>query len=280
MYNHGHATLTPSPANWVPQDYTVHAYIIMSDYQIPFGRRTKAFYGFIATKNDGTESIIAMRGTQGSTAWIDEILGSGFIKFVVDGQHLGDVERGFGTIYGSIDVYSPASGPFTTKQSDSRTFAQKIAAAIEIHRSSMASAAAKAAPMKIIAAGHSLGAALLTQYVLENETRRKIDQVTAYTFGSPRVGDPTFVKNYNAQLNAKTWRIFIKEDWAPNLPPDIFGFAHVGGDGVEFSVEGLGVRANLGCHHAIETYMYVLEPQYPYALGECRSTRGPVRGEE
>lgn len=73
-----------------------------------------------------------------------------------------------------------------------------------------------------IVTGHSLGGALatLTAHWLG-------ERVTAcYTFGSPRVGDFTFARYYNAQLHDQTFRVVNEDDPVTRVP--FFLYRHVG----------------------------------------------------
>ncbi|CAN0173977.1 unnamed protein product, partial [Phaeothamnion confervicola] len=48
-----------------------------------------------------------------------------------------------------------------------------------------------------------------------------------YNFGSPRVGDPFFVRRYN-QLVPNSFRFVCDGDVVTGVPPARFGFMHVG----------------------------------------------------
>jgi triacylglycerol lipase len=67
--------------------------------------------------------------------------------------------------------------------------------------------------------GHSLGAALAT--IAATRTRAR----AVYTFGSPRVGNDEFVRSL-AQV--PIYRIVDDADLVTLVPPDEFGFCHVG----------------------------------------------------
>lgn len=71
--------------------------------------------------------------------------------------------------------------------------------------------------------GHSLGAAIATLMALE--VGREIEGV--YLFGSPRVGDSTFAKNYAKKVK-QTFRFENARDPVPRLPRTWWGFAEVG----------------------------------------------------
>jgi triacylglycerol lipase len=68
-------------------------------------------------------------------------------------------------------------------------------------------------------AGHSLGAALATLAATRTKPR------AVYTFGSPRVGNAEFVRSLS---QIPIYRIVDDADMVVRVPPDEFGFAHVG----------------------------------------------------
>jgi hypothetical protein len=80
--------------------------------------------------------------------------------------------------------------------------------------------------------GHSLGGALstmasisITHNVLQN---KGIDvPLKSYTYGSPRVGDEVFQKDYN-RLVPETYRVQNDEDIVPHCPLKLNGYRHVG----------------------------------------------------
>jgi hypothetical protein len=72
---------------------------------------------------------------------------------------------------------------------------------------------------RVLFTGHSLGAAMATLFA----SLRKPDFL--YTFGSPLVGDPDFVKS----LDAVPSRRYVDCcDLVTQLPPGVLGYAHVG----------------------------------------------------
>jgi hypothetical protein len=78
---------------------------------------------------------------------------------------------------------------------------------------------------RVIVAGHSLGGALATLCAHALKDLFKIEAV--YTFGSPRVGNGTFQRDYNCALGEKTFRLFNAHDPVPYVPPWLFGNRHV-----------------------------------------------------
>ena len=67
--------------------------------------------------------------------------------------------------------------------------------------------------------GHSLGGALavIAAAVLQFDSRRNVTAV--YTYGQPRVGDPTFSSAFDAALGDVTFRYVNDLDIVPHFPP-------------------------------------------------------------
>ena len=90
--------------------------------------------------------------------------------------------------------------------------------------------AAKDSPHKlVVCTGHSLGASLATLCALD--IRCNLNKtVCCYTYGSPKVGNPEFVKFYNQQI-PETHRYVNGADLVPTIPPDVpflMDYEHVG----------------------------------------------------
>jgi len=75
--------------------------------------------------------------------------------------------------------------------------------------------------------GHGLGAALATLAVA-----RLVEQdrpvYGLYTFGSPRVGDRKFTRNFNFEYRPRAFRLVNHGDTMTRLPPRSAGYSHVG----------------------------------------------------
>ena len=86
---------------------------------------------------------------------------------------------------------------------------------------------------EIYVVGHSLGGALATlcSYHIKKEMPDR--NVVAITFGSPRVGNPEFVKRYNRMLSNNSARLVYREDivckvpWKITDPCSMFTYRHV-----------------------------------------------------
>lgn len=73
--------------------------------------------------------------------------------------------------------------------------------------------------------GHSLGAALATQFAFFNI--RDLNPYV-YLFGCPRIGGWRFAKEYNFQLGKKTWRFVNHRDVVSRIPLWFWNYRHVG----------------------------------------------------
>jgi len=116
-------------------------------------------------------------------------------------------------------------------------------------------------PSKIIITGHSLGGALSSLCALDltlNPISANQPQITAVTFGSPKVGDEEFAKLYNSSIPS-CYRMILKYDGIPLLPPSIprLSYRHVGKRVVmrEPDNDDIFELTWAGCHH----YVHYLE---------------------
>jgi triacylglycerol lipase len=83
---------------------------------------------------------------------------------------------------------------------------------------------------KLYITGHSLGGALATLCALDVAVNTKFKQPILYTFGSPRVGNATFVSSYNSIIE-ESIRVENAYDIIPRYPPESFlgmKYYHVG----------------------------------------------------
>ncbi len=85
--------------------------------------------------------------------------------------------------------------------------------------------------------GHSLGAALGTFAALELSSTYELE-VSAWTTGSPRVGDATFANAYNAAV-PNTQRMVANDDQVAHLPLKTQGFTHVATEIWDRTVNGV-----------------------------------------
>jgi len=75
--------------------------------------------------------------------------------------------------------------------------------------------------------GHSLGGALATLAALRLARLRVYPVQSIHTYGSPRVGDETFVREFDTSFSGRTFRIVNNEDLVTRIPPRESAYDHV-----------------------------------------------------
>ena len=75
--------------------------------------------------------------------------------------------------------------------------------------------------------GHSLGAALAS-LALERFKEENIAVSGVYTFGSPRVGAPTYCKSCDTDFQGRIFRIVNNNDVVTRIPQRVMGYDHLG----------------------------------------------------
>ncbi len=268
MYGENPANLTPPSSADFPVDYELIAWIQMRDFIL--WNTGPVFYGFIAnSKANPAELIMAIRGTDNPTEIWDDLNALGMTHFLV-----GHVARGLGRIYETLQVI-PAGGP-TAMQSLAAggiSFAEQVARLSRQHAAAKLGAGATEQSVSVEVAGHSLGSALATYYVMENAMTHKIKNPAICTFASPKVGDPTFTDAFN-KLGLTSWRVANLRDIVPKLPPGFF--CHVNSEALIDSTGKAG--PGLICSHKLTTYLGVLDPSLPIDA-ECQIPAHLAAGE-
>ncbi|MDX2469788.1 MAG: lipase family protein [SAR324 cluster bacterium] len=83
-------------------------------------------------------------------------------------------------------------------------------------------------------AGHSLGGAIATLATYDrvknggDPLKNEVQLAGLYTYGSPRVGNEDFRKDYNRIFKEKTYRMVNNNDVVTRVPPQLFGYGHIG----------------------------------------------------
>ena len=256
MYQDNPGQLTPPAGANFPIGYKPIASVTMRDFL--FGSTDPVFYGFVAQETASPhELVVAMRGTESGIEWWDDLHSIFLERFRVPG--CGYVAWGFDRIYDTIELltYPSLSAPNATPAERSLaskgTLSQQVAALVASYAHSTAGSAAPS----VSVVGHSLGAALTTLYVMENAKTKKLKTPMICTFGSPRVGDATFVRVFNS-LSLKSWRFAVDQDLAPQIPPEAFGFRHVDAL-IDLDAKGK-IEPSFSCWHAMATYLSLINP--------------------
>jgi len=201
-------------------------------------------FGFVISNEH--YSIIAFRGSSTSADWIHDFIAQQ-IEFPYV-NNIGATHKGFTEIYSTV-----------------RESMFEHIAALPEHK-----------PLYIT--GHSLGGALATLAAIDIMCNSPISQVSVYTYASPRVGDPHFVKQYNYIVPVH-WRFQNKYDIVPHLPTLVYYSAqteqtyfylHVKGE-IERKFKLSSVSAN----HLLQSYFQDLANDMPDVVAQlCSSPLG------
>jgi hypothetical protein len=279
MFLRDPTNLRPTPqAGDVPAGYEFVAWIHMSDFSID--ETVPKFYGFVARDVATRRNfILAIRGTEGAIEWLDDA--ACYLVPFTQVPHAGRVAHGFDRVYSSMKIEQhPATavelmkaGPLAELQGSFGDQLEQLHLRLEEeerrnNRAVTFNAAKERPDRPYVVTGHSLGAALTTLFVIENEQKQKFDIATSCTFASPRVGNMQFVRAFNL-LPITSWRIVNRQDLVPKLPikiPVILDYEHVDTE-YEFTSKGM-VKANAVCWHSIATYLHLLAASQP-VLPEC-----------
>jgi Lipase (class 3) len=267
--------LRPEPAG-IPPGYELGAWIHMSDFILNL--KEPEFYGIVCRKVDNPDSrIVAIRGTEGAIEWIDDA--AALPRPFRQVPDTGRVASGFDKIYSSLKVVkrrlaedravavaAAAPGLPAPPETFDGSFAEQLdqlASSRELARGVRRSMAEGRPLRPIVVAGHSLGAALATLFVIENDSKKKFDITTSCTFASPRVGNLEFARAFD-QLPVDSWRIVNTLDIVPKLPPHIpllLEYDHV--DTAYPFTSSDFAKNSLVCWHAMETYLHWLNASSP-----------------
>ncbi|MFC5402883.1 lipase family protein [Cohnella soli] len=144
-------------------------------------------FGFIIESD--SHVVIAFRGTSSTQDWVTDAMASQVkVKWT---KEAGAAHRGFSRIYGSArDQVLEALDNLPT---------DKV----------------------LYLTGHSLGGALATLCALDASDNSSFKSPTTYTFGSPRVGDPTFAKAFR-ERGGESFRVNNRFDVVTHLPPQTY----------------------------------------------------------
>ncbi|WP_256208917.1 lipase family protein [Paenibacillus sp. CF384] len=144
-------------------------------------------FGFVIESDRAV--VLAFRGTSSPTDWVMDMIAQQIpFKPVKNG---GNTHKGFTEVY--------------------------MSARDQVFR--LLDQVPKSKPLFIT--GHSLGGALATLASLDIATNRMPAALITYTYGSPRTGDPAFVRAYNAAVPV-TFRVQNEYDVVPHLPPLVY----------------------------------------------------------
>jgi hypothetical protein len=275
MYNSATANPAPNPPAALPFGYVFAAWVQMRDFVFASGDLT--FYGLIAHSPDGSDVILAIRGTQTAEEWWDDVTSLYPTTWIGPGE----IGYGFSKIYQTLKVVpygamapAAAAGPMQSPLPPA-PFAKQVADLVAgIPRTGVRPqdrAEAPAAPTPINVTGHSLGSALATLYVMENVALQQANVPLLCTFASPEVGDSDFVAAFAALPKLESWRIANVLDVVPHL--QLADFVQVPTPYLYNS--GLDTLPTPSCWHSLDTYLHLLDPTHPIGTG-CQFLGGSL----
>lgn len=184
---------------WTLTGHLVANNALFGAQKIQLGSAT--YYGFVAVnKIDPTKVVAVVRGTEATVEWLENVEG-----LLIDRPHVGWVEQGFDSIYGSMTYVPLNNAPVPAT-------AMSAAAAI---------AGTLSAGMTVTVIGHSLGAALASYLMLDLATvPNRSYRVKGSLFACPRAGSGDFVKRVDDAVDA--YRVYnYMRDLVPHVPPSL-----------------------------------------------------------
>ncbi|GBF76563.1 hypothetical protein PA598K_05041 [Paenibacillus sp. 598K] len=228
----------------VPQHYRIAGVINAKAFDNPLER-----FGFILESDRSI--IVAFRGTGSSADWTVDVTA----RQMPYPFH----RKGGKTHIGFTELYASCRGPL-----------------LKLLRSLPRT-------KNLYVTGHSLGGALAVLAGADIASSAVHDQPSVYTYGAPRVGDPTFARFFNRRIDVSC-RYSNQSDIVPRLPPLIYDspkdhklyyYLHVKGE-QRMNFKGGSVAAN----HKLAAYFNELAKEDPgYAATMCSQPAGwcPVR---
>jgi lipase (class 3) len=190
----------------------------------------------LVVQDPGGNVVVAIRGTDGIKEWVQD---AKFLAvrcpFLAGG---GLTEDGFTAVYQSLRVTPDANSNRLVNALPGLPFPKPVTS--------------------LTICGHSLGGALATLLALDVAANTALGRdMMAYTYASPRTGDPSFADTYK-QVVPNTIRIANRLDIVPKLPlPPLYD--HV--LGIYDLNPMLKVKLDILCQHHLTTYLHLLSLQ-------------------
>jgi len=162
----------------------------------------KNTFGYVGYSSKLNEIIVAFRGTVSSSIknWVEDL--SAFKGWSdVDGISDARAESGFESAYKPLKPQMLSA----------------VSAAVQQYPTA-----------SITVTGHSLGGAMSTLAAVDLTQGEGYSDITHYTFGSPRTGNPTFASAYQSLVGSgQRIRVVNNNDLVPHVPLEDFGYEHV-----------------------------------------------------
>ncbi len=226
-----------------PPDSPVAAYAIRAHISMMGIDGVRRFYGVLVQhREDRSDFVLALHGTRSAA---DYAANAAFLSRPLHEIPFGGrVQGGWHRLFASAIVMDTEN---VLPHDANSEFVRDVNALIRHH-------AGDAEP-RLTITGHSLGAAVLTLFVVHNSSAANtVHPLRVYTFASPMVGDADFVSRYE-ESGVDTWRIVVDRDTVPKLPGTTLGYRHVG---TEHLLVLADARKSMRGVHALRTYRDLL----------------------
>jgi len=233
------SNVAPIPAGSTISGYSTLDKIIGNDLATdmnPDRGKTRVSLGLLL-QDDSGNTVVAIRGTEGIWEWLHDAM---FLPMPCPIKRgVGFTEDGFSTIYKSLALATKPDGDICSE---------------------LASYPFPKAVRSITVCGHSLGAALATLLAFDLSVNTNFS-VQAYTYASPRVGDPLFAAAYNHAV-PNTYRFANRPDIVPKLPfPPMYEHVNQLIDlnpvDPENPTQSL-IKFSIPCEHSLTNYLYLI----------------------
>jgi predicted lipase len=218
---------------------TIYANDLATDVDPDRGKQ-RVSIGLICQANGAGDAVIAIRGTEGTLEWVHDaeflLVPCPFLPGA------GNTEDGFTAMYKSMETDVVPGSPSVASALATLPFKQPVTS--------------------LSICGHSLGGALATLLALDVAANLKFPDPVAYTYASPRVGDPLFAATYN-QIVKNSFRIANRLDLVPKLPLPP-AYEHVDELYELNPIQLLPlppkilVNPTLACEHSLNSYLHLL----------------------
>ncbi len=223
MYLRDRTSLTPSldGSEAGVANYSVRGHLSMKGVD-----NVRRFYGILAQNNAaGDEFVLVLRGTRSSADYIANGLFA-LARFSDGLPSAGRVHRGWHDLFKSARMTDPEGRlPPPAARPDLVRDVNFLIATYQAR--ARPDGEADASAVRLTATAHSLGAAILTMFVVKNGSLNgAVKPASVYTLASPMVGDAAFVARFNA-LGLESQRIVVDRDTVPMLPGRRWSYRHV-----------------------------------------------------
>ena len=223
MYLRDRSNLTPSFAGSDARlaDYVVRGHLSMKGLD-----NVRRFYGLLVQSDLAPdEFVLVLRGTRSPADYVANGL-FGLVRFSGGQPGAGRVHRGWHDLFKSARLAGPES--FSPQPAAKADLVRDVNALIATCQArARPDGRSDASAVKLTLTAHSLGAAILTMFVVKNgSVEGTIKPASVYTLASPMVGDAAFVARFNA-LCLDSQRIVVDRDTVPLLPGRRWGYRHV-----------------------------------------------------